>query len=167
MELAPSPLEQVMKKLLILFIAVASVLNSASAQTLNLFTAARSNDVNLATTLLDAKADVNQTDDKGYTPLILATYNDNFEVAQLLLKHGANTDIKDNSGRTALMGASFKGNEREVKLLLDNGANANAADSTGLTSMMYAVMFGRISVIRVLRTGEAVRSTTAQVSNTK
>src|SRR6202049_4093267 len=77
----------------------------------------------------------NQTDDKGYTPLILATYNDNFEVAQLLLKHGANTEVKDHSGRTALMGASFKGNEREVKLLLDNGANASAVDSKGMTSM--------------------------------
>jgi uncharacterized protein len=154
-------------KLLILFVAMASALNSTSAQTLNLFTAARSNDVNLARTLLDAKADVNQTDDKGYTPLILATYNDNFEVAQFLLKHGANTEIKDLSGRTALMGASFKGNEREMKLLLDNGANANAADSKGLTSMMYAVMFGRISVIQVLRAGESARSATTQVSTTK
>ncbi|WP_353063113.1 ankyrin repeat domain-containing protein [Tunturiibacter psychrotolerans] len=48
--------------------------------------------MNLAKALLSAKADVNQTDDEGYTPLILATYNDNFKVAQLLLKHGANTD---------------------------------------------------------------------------
>ena len=154
-------------KLLILFVAVASALSSAAAQTPNLFTAARSNDVNMAKTLLDAKADVNQTDDKGYTPLILATYNDNFEVADLLLKHGANIEAKDHSGRTALMGAAFKGNEREVKLLLDNGANANAADSKGLTSMMYAVMFGRISVIQALRAGENARSTTAQASTTK
>ena len=154
-------------KLLILFVAVASALNSASAQTLNLFTAARSNDVNLAKTLLGAKADVNQTDDKGYTPLILATYNDNFEVAQLLLKHGANTEIKDHSGRTALMGASFKGNEREVKLLLDNGANTSAVDSKGMTSMVYAVMFGRISVIRTLRAGDTARVATSQVSSAK
>jgi hypothetical protein len=33
--------------------------------------------------------------------------------------------------------------------------------------MMYAVMFGRISVIRVLRAGETPTSTTAQVSRTK
>src|SRR5260370_8868023 len=154
-------------KLLILFVAVASALNSASAQTLNLFTAARSNDVNLTKTRLNAKADVNQTDDKGYTPLILATYNDNFEVAQLLLKDGANTEIKDHSGRTALMGASFKGNEREVKLLLDNGANATASDSKGMTSMMYAVMFGKTSVIRAVRAGEAAQQATSRVSSTK
>jgi ankyrin repeat protein len=51
-------------KLLIIFVAVASALNSASAQTLNLFIAACHNDVNLAKTLLNAKADVNQTDDR-------------------------------------------------------------------------------------------------------
>jgi ankyrin repeat protein len=154
-------------KLLILVFTVVAALGSAAAQTRDLFTAARSNDVNLAKSLLDAKANVNQQDDKGYTPLILATYNDNFEVADLLLKHGANTEVKDQSGRTALMGAAFKGNEREVELLLDNGANAGAADSKGLTSMMYAVMFGRISVIRALHAGETARSTTAQVSTTK
>jgi ankyrin repeat protein len=152
-------------KLLILFIAVTSALSGVSAQTLTLFTAARSNDVNLAKTLLNAKADVNQTDDKGYTPLILATYNDNFEVAQFLLQHGANTEMKDHSGRTALMGASFKGYEREVKLLLDNGANVRAADSKGLTSIMYAAMFGKISIMRMLRAEEAAKTTSAQVSS--
>jgi ankyrin repeat protein len=64
------------------------------------------------------------------------------------------------------MGASFKGNEIEVRLLLDNGANASAVDSEGLTSMMYAVMFGRISVVRVLRAGDGAKSTTTQGSST-
>lgn len=154
-------------KLLILFVALACVINTASAQTLSLFVAARSNDVNLAQTLLSANADVNQTDGQGYTPLILATYNDNFEVAQFLLKHGASTEIKDHSGRTALMGACFKGHEREVKLLLDNGANASAVDSKGLTSTMYAVMFGRISIVLMLRAAETAKSAPPQVSSTK
>jgi uncharacterized protein len=153
-------------KLLFLFV-VASAFTSVFAQSPSLSTAARSNDVNLAKSLLDAKADVNQQDDKGYTPLILATYDDNYEVADFLLKHGAKTEIKYHSGRTALMGACFKGNQREVKLLLDSGANPDATDSKGLTSMMYAVMFGRISVIRVLRAGEAARSTTAQISSAR
>jgi hypothetical protein len=154
-------------KLLILFVAVVTAIDSASAQTPNLFTAARANDVNLAKTLIDAKADVNQQDDKGYTPLILATYNDNLEVSQFLLKHGADTEIKDHSGRTALMGAAFKGNDREVRLLLDSGANPSASDSKGMTSTMYAVMFGRISVIKMLRAGDTAKTSAAQVSSTK
>ena len=152
-------------KLLIFSLAVASALNAASAQTPSLFTAARNNDVNLAKKLLAAKANVNQQDDTGYTPLILATYDDNFEVANLLLNDGANTEVKDHSGRTALMGAAYKGHEREVLLLLDNGANARAVDSKGLTCTMYAVMSGRMSIIRILRTEKAVKSTSAQVAN--
>jgi ankyrin repeat protein len=154
-------------KLLILFVAVACALNSASAQTVNLFTAARSNDVNLAKKLIAAKTNVNQQDDSGYTPLILATYVDNFEVADLLLKNGANTEVKDHSGRTALMGAAYKGHEREVKLLLDNGANARAVDSKGLTCTMYAVMSGRMSILRVLRTDKAKKTTPAQISSSQ
>src|ERR1700754_2846071 len=69
--------ESVMKsKLLILALTVIVALGSAAAQARDLFAAARSNDVNLAKSLLDAKVDVNQPDDKGYTPLIVATYND-------------------------------------------------------------------------------------------
>jgi ankyrin repeat protein len=69
------------------------------------------------------------------------------------------------SGRTALMGAAYKGDEKDVKLLLDNGANINATDAKGLTSMMYAVMFGRISVIRVLRANKRLKPMASTSSN--
>jgi ankyrin repeat protein len=149
-------------KLLILCAVAACALSSAFAQTPTLFAAARTNDVNMTKSLLESNVDVNQQDDKGYTPLMLATYDDNFEVATLLLKQGAKTEVTDHSGRTALMGAAFKGNDREVKLLLDNGANPAATDSKGLTSMMYAVMFGRLSVIRTLRAGKPAPSSNGQ-----
>jgi uncharacterized protein len=134
------------------------------AQSPNLFVAARTNDVNGARVLLAQHADINQQDEKGYTPLILATYNDKYEMAQFLLEHGASTEKKDGSGRTALMGVSFKGEDREVALLLQHGADPNAKDSKGLTSMMYAVMFGRISVVKILRANETQKSTTASAS---
>lgn len=137
---------------------------TVQAQSPNLFVAARTNDVNGARVLLAQHADINQQDEKGYTPLILATYNDKYEMAQFLLEHGASTEKKDGSGRTALMGVSFKGEDREVALLLQHGADPNAKDSKGLTSMMYAVMFGRISVVKILRANETPKSTTASAS---
>lgn len=148
-------------KFSILCFVLLATLGSASAQAPSLFAAARSNDVTTTKHLIDAKADINQQDEKGYTPLILATYNDNYAVAALLLMNGANTETKDHSGRTALMGAAFKGNEREVKLLLDNGANPATTDSKGMTSMMYAVMFGRISVVQALRANTAANQAPA------
>ena len=117
--------------------------------------------------LLANKADINQQDEKGYTPLIIATYNGNYDVAQFLLDHGAATEKKDASGRTALMGVSFKGEDREVELLLDHGADPNAKDAHGMTSMMYAVMFGKLSVVKILRANEASKSASASEPATR
>jgi hypothetical protein len=153
------------KQLTLLFLLCAAA--SASMQAQSLFDAARSNNLTEAKRLVEANADVNQQDDKGYTPLILATYNDNFEVAIFLLEHGAKTEVSDHSGRTALMGACFKGNEREVKLLLDHGANTAAKDTRGFTSMMYAVMFARLSVINELRSRQEPHIETDHASATK
>jgi uncharacterized protein len=136
----------------------------AQTQSPNLFVAARTNDLNSVRALIANKADVNQQDDKGYTPLIMATYNGSYDVAQFLLEHGAATEKKDSSGRTALMGASFKGDERDVALLLQHGADPNAKDSKGLTSMMYAVMFGRVSVVKLLRANQTAKPAAVSAS---
>ena len=137
----------------------------ANAESANLFIAARTNDVVGARALLANKADVNQQDEKGYTPLIIATYNGNYDVAQFLLDHGAATEKKDTSGRTALMGVSFKGEDREVELLLKYGADPNAKDAHGMTSMMYAVMFGKLSAAKILHANEASKSAVTSAPN--
>jgi ankyrin repeat protein len=59
------------------------------------------------------------------------------------------------------MGAAFKGDDRDVKLLLDHGADIHARDSKGMTCMAYAVMFGRFSVVKVLRAYDTSKATTA------
>jgi ankyrin repeat protein len=152
-------------RLLTILLAFAICGPLALAQSGTLFTAARTNDVKLVQALIDNRADIDQQDEKGYTPLILATYNGSYEVAELLLKHHAATEKKDRSGRTALMGAAYKGDEREITLLLDNGADINATDSKGLTSMMYAVMFARISAIKTLRAYNASKAAAPLAKN--
>ena len=121
--------------LIALLLACTAFTARAHAESPNLFAAARTNDVNGARALIANKADVNQQDDKGYTPLIMATYYGSYDVAQFLLDHGAATEKKDASGRTALMGVSFKGEDREVKLLLDQGTDPNAKDAHGMASV--------------------------------
>jgi ankyrin repeat protein len=148
-----------------ILLACVALPGMANAESANLFIAARTNDLNGARALLANKADINQQDEKGYTPLIIATYKGNYDVAQFFLDHGAATEKKDASGRTALMGVSFKGDDRDVELLLQHGADVNAKDSKGLTSMMYAVMFGRLSVVKILRANEASKSTTPSATS--
>jgi len=137
-------------KLIAILFAMIALTSIMRAQSQDLYLAARTNDVKLAQTLIDQKVDINRKDERGYTALILATYNQSPDVAELLLKHGADTESGDATGRTALMGASFQGDDKCVAILLDNGAKINGADVNGATALMYAVQFGRTSVVKLL-----------------
>src|SRR5258707_504542 len=90
---------------LVLTTVLAAASMAAYGQTQDIDFAARTNNVKLAQQLIDQKIDVNQKDDRGYTPLILATYNQSPDVAELLLKHGADPEARDTTGRSALMGS--------------------------------------------------------------
>jgi ankyrin repeat protein len=141
------------RRCVVLF-AVLSCVPHLRAQSADLFTAARTDDVKLAQTLIDKKVNINQRDDKGYTALILATYNQSPGVAELLLKSGASTEIKDSMDRTALMGGLVP-RRRQWQLLLQHRAKVNETDANGATSLMYAVQFGRKSVIKLLIAAKA------------
>ncbi|MCV4785194.1 ankyrin repeat domain-containing protein, partial [Escherichia coli] len=52
--------------------------------------------------LLEAGADVNQTDNFGQSALMFAVLNDNFECVELLLKSGAEFNPKTASGQKIL-----------------------------------------------------------------
>ena len=154
----PAPSATPMKK--ILFLVLATLISGGidgSAQTGDLFTAAKTNNVALAQMLLRSGVDIDRQDEKGYTALIYATYDDNFDVAKFLLENGADAEKRDRSGRTALMGACFKGRDQEVALLLSHGAKTSAKDSNGLTSTMYAVMSGHLSIVQMLRKDSTAR----------
>ena len=93
---------------------------------------------------------VNQKDEKGFTPLILAAYYDQQEVAQVLIGAGAVIDDKDASGNTALMGACFKGYKSTVELLLKNGAEVNTQNHNGATALTFACSFNQEAIAKLL-----------------
>jgi uncharacterized protein len=70
--------------------------------------ASRTGDLPLLQEIIDQKTDLEVRDDKGYTPLIIASYNHQLAAAQLLLQSGADVNGADTSGNTALMGVCFK-----------------------------------------------------------
>lgn len=51
--------------------------------------------------LLDKGVDINSTNNKGETPLMVAAGNKNHSLYRLLLKHGANPALRNNRGQTA------------------------------------------------------------------
>jgi ankyrin repeat protein len=88
--------------------------------------AARDGRIEIARTLLAAKANVNQPEANGISPLQMAITNNHIELAQLLLEHGADVNATDWWGRTPLW-ASVDLRDLEVNKTEDNGVNRAAA----------------------------------------
>lgn len=103
--------------------------------------AAREGDVEAARLLLAAGANVNQTTEYGWTPLLAATQNRHYRLGALLLEHGADPRIANKGGWTPLYIATDNRNIESgdypvrrpdmdhldyIRLLLDAGADVNA-----------------------------------------
>src|SRR6478735_5600946 len=104
--------------------------------------AAREGDLDTAKVLLDGGADINQTTNYGWTPLLTAVNNRHYKLAANLLERGANPNLANRGGWTPLYIATdnrnIEGGDYPVakgdmdtlefmKLLLDKKANPNAA----------------------------------------
>jgi ankyrin repeat protein len=115
-----------------------------------LFDAARRGDVATLHEMLGQGLDVNTTNAKGFTPLILASYDDHYDAVVMLLNAGADPNIQDVTGNSALMGVSFKGYPDVARLLIERGADLNLQNGNGGTALMFATMFGRNELVRIL-----------------
>ncbi|KAF1955336.1 ankyrin repeat protein, partial [Byssothecium circinans] len=70
----------------------------------------------------DHNLDLNPSDAKARTPLILASSNGHFDIVDVLLHSGAKIDAEDTEGNTALHSASAMGWKKIVSRLLRAGA---------------------------------------------
>jgi ankyrin repeat protein len=109
-----------------------------------LLMASRQGAMESAQALVEGKADINQSDPAGFTPMIVAIMNAHFDLAAMLLEKGADPNAVDKTGRGALHAAvdmhrfewmfsrptpkaSGKLDSADIaKLLLEKGANPNA-----------------------------------------
>ena len=141
-----------MKKI-ILTIALALAVNIVNAQ--DLFGAARENNITQIEQLINAGQDVNQANQRGFTPLILAVYSNNKEAVQLLLEKGANPNAQDLSGNNALMGAAFRGYPEMAEILIANKADVNQVNFNGASPLIFAVTFGQNDIAKILLDAKA------------
>ncbi len=114
------------------------------------YAAAREGEVSLLSAFLDAGADPNRPDDRGFTPLILASYNEQPGAVALLLARQAVVDARDADGSTALGGVAFKGYLPIAEQLLEAGAAVDAANAAGRTPLIFAAMFRRVDMAALL-----------------
>lgn len=98
------------------------------------------NDNDLALQLIHYGSDVNEVDDDGQTPLMIAANSGNIQVVKKLLEHHANVDIQDTTYEyTALMYA-VQNNETEViKLLIEAGADLDIHTKDYISALSIAM----------------------------
>jgi ankyrin repeat protein len=92
---------------------------------------------------------INEKNENGFTPLILACYRGNNLVATFLVNKVKDIDATSDMG-TALMACAVKGNVEIAKLLLEKGCNPNITDANGTTALIYATQFKNTELIKAL-----------------
>ena len=76
--------------------------------------------------LIGKGADINAKDRDKMTPLLLATYYNNFEISKLLVERNVKIDERNINGDTALSFAIVNNNFEICELLINSGADVNA-----------------------------------------
>ncbi|MEY8761301.1 ankyrin repeat domain-containing protein [Chryseobacterium tongliaoense] len=147
-----------MKNLILIISVFLGFSLSAQEKAKSIFDIARSGTVTEAKELMKQNPDViNQTNESGFSPLILACYRGNVEVAKFLIDNVKDVNYKSQEG-TALAGLSVKYNKDLVELLLKRKADPNIADATGSTPLFWAVKFGNKELVELLLRYKADKS---------
>lgn len=116
-----------------------------------LFEAIRKEDLISVKQILDKdRSLLNQIDERGSTPLLLASYLGFEEMTDYLLSLRPDLDVQDASGNTALMGVCFKGHTEIARKLLQAGVNPNLKNTMGDTAISFAKMFQKDEIVTLL-----------------
>jgi uncharacterized protein len=122
-------------------VVIAGLVGAGGGGLTALILAAREGDIESAKLLLNAGADVNQTTEYGWTPLLTATNNRHYALAIYLVEHGADVNKANKGGWTPLYlatdnrnieGGDFPVHKPDldhleyIKVLLNHGADPNA-----------------------------------------
>ncbi|MFN3469008.1 MAG: ankyrin repeat domain-containing protein [Novosphingobium sp.] len=97
--------------------------------------------------LLAKGANVNARDNRGVTPLVLASELGFIEGVDELIQSGARVDEANNTGETPLISAVHRRDLALVRLLIKAGANPDRPDNSGRSARDYASLDGKGSAV--------------------
>ena len=113
--------------------------------------AAKENNANSVSVLIDYGAYVNHKDKDGLNALFWAAYRGNAVIAEMLLKEGAFVNMGTKKETTPLMVAAKEGHKDVVTVLLKYGAAVNYTCKDGDNALMYAQSSNNTEIIKLLR----------------
>ncbi|KAJ5950663.1 uncharacterized protein N7479_009076 [Penicillium vulpinum] len=99
-----------------------------------------------------ARIDIDETNDSGATPLMVAIQDDgSVENIRLLINAGVNVNIHDSSGRTALMKGVIRNNREIISLLLKHtDIEINLTSSAYGSALHQACRDGNLEIMKLL-----------------
>jgi len=114
--------------------------------------AAGHHDAAAVSKLIKSGADVNTSDNAGYTPLMYAVLTSDTDIMKLLIGAGANVNTKTTEGDTALTldAGNWEDDPTIAKMLLDAGADVNAQGKDANTALHRAVYKNQVAVTEFL-----------------
>jgi ankyrin repeat protein len=128
----------------------------SGTEQLDLLGAARDGDIQRVEEILGSDdTDVDDTDQDGATPLILASISGHLPIVQLLVSLGADLNHQDRvNGWTSLMQATFYGHKAIISALIDAGADPSITANNGCTALDLATLVddGNCEMVRLLAT---------------
>lgn len=105
--------------------------------------------------LLDAGIDLEQRDQRGWTPVMIAAFEGTEEMALLLIHHGANVFAKDKKGYAPIHFAAYRNFTEVVAQLLKMNIDPNSQSDAGTTPLLQAAARGNTAVVEQLLKADA------------
>ncbi|MFJ8513445.1 ankyrin repeat domain-containing protein [Lysinibacillus xylanilyticus] len=118
----------------------------------NLIQAVENNDVEKVEKILqDPSYSINETNDKGETPLLIATHKNYIEVAKLLIEAGADINQQDNIQDSAYLYAGAQGKTEILKYMIEHAEpNQNIVNRYGGNALIPAAEKGHLNNVKLL-----------------
>jgi ankyrin repeat protein len=102
-----------------------------------------------------AGTDIDQSDEFGNIPLLLAVEKGHIGVLELLIKHEANLEVSDPDGFTPLIMSAELNHPELLQLLLDAEADIEAEDKAERTALDWAIIMQSTEAETILRENNA------------
>ena len=115
-----------------------------------LHAAAARGDVATIGNLLSKGAEIDARDDKGRTPLLVATHANRIDAARALIEKGADVNAKDDIEDSPYLYAGARGHLEILKMTLTHGADLKSTNRYGGTALIPASERGHVETVRTL-----------------